>query len=100
MLKTRMLPKVFGAFVGAELPVLKMMGVGLCVSALIDATVIRANPSGPGHAKYSDRLPGHGLSATRQHTAKVAQRRKYFIVQVRALSVVGTLFEFNDLLVL
>jgi RND superfamily putative drug exporter len=33
---------VFGAFVGAELPVLKMMGVGLCVSVLIDATVIRA----------------------------------------------------------
>ncbi|HMA00620.1 MAG TPA: MMPL family transporter [Steroidobacteraceae bacterium] len=33
---------VFGAFAGAELPVLKMMGVGLCVSVLIDATVIRA----------------------------------------------------------
>jgi putative drug exporter of the RND superfamily len=33
---------VFGAFVGAQLPVLKMMGVGLCVSVLIDATVIRA----------------------------------------------------------
>jgi RND superfamily putative drug exporter len=33
---------VFGAFVGAELPVLKMMGVGLCVSVLIDATIIRA----------------------------------------------------------
>ncbi|MDP9066687.1 MAG: MMPL family transporter [Pseudomonadota bacterium] len=33
---------VFGAFVTAELPVLKMMGVGLCVSVLIDATVIRA----------------------------------------------------------
>ena len=33
---------VFGAFVGADLPVLKMMGVGLCVSVLIDATVIRA----------------------------------------------------------
>jgi RND superfamily putative drug exporter len=33
---------VFGAFVGAELPVLKMMGLGLCVSVLIDATVIRA----------------------------------------------------------
>jgi len=33
---------VFGAFIGAELPVLKMMGVGLCVSVLIDATVIRA----------------------------------------------------------
>ena len=33
---------VFGAFVGAELPVLKMMGVGLCVSVLVDATVIRA----------------------------------------------------------
>ncbi len=33
---------VFGAFAGADLPVLKMMGVGLCVSVLIDATVIRA----------------------------------------------------------
>ena len=33
---------VFGAFVGAELPVLKMMGVGLCVSVLVDATIIRA----------------------------------------------------------
>jgi len=33
---------VFGAFVGADLPVLKMMGVGLSVSVLIDATVIRA----------------------------------------------------------
>ncbi len=32
---------VFGAFVGAQLPVLKMMGVGLCVAVLIDATVIR-----------------------------------------------------------
>ncbi len=32
---------VFGAFIGADLPVLKMMGVGLCVSVLIDATVIR-----------------------------------------------------------
>jgi RND superfamily putative drug exporter len=32
---------VFGAFVGAELPVLKMMGVGLCVAVLVDATVIR-----------------------------------------------------------
>jgi RND superfamily putative drug exporter len=33
---------VFGAFIGADLPVLKMMGVGLSVSVLIDATVIRA----------------------------------------------------------
>jgi putative drug exporter of the RND superfamily len=33
---------VFGAFVGADLPVLKMMGVGLCVSVVVDATVIRA----------------------------------------------------------
>jgi RND superfamily putative drug exporter len=32
---------VFGAFVGAQLPVLKMMGVGLCVAVLVDATVIR-----------------------------------------------------------
>jgi len=33
---------VFGAFIGADLPVLKMIGVGLCVSVLVDATVIRA----------------------------------------------------------
>ena len=33
---------VFGAFVGAELPVLKMIGVGLCVSVLVDATLVRA----------------------------------------------------------
>jgi RND superfamily putative drug exporter len=33
---------VFGAFVGADLPVLKMIGVGLCVSVLVDATLIRA----------------------------------------------------------
>lgn len=33
---------VFGAFVSADLPALKMIGVGLCVSVLIDATVIRA----------------------------------------------------------
>jgi RND superfamily putative drug exporter len=33
---------VFGAFVGAELPVLKMTGVGLCVAVLVDATLIRA----------------------------------------------------------
>jgi RND superfamily putative drug exporter len=32
---------VFGAFVGAQLPVLKMMGVGLCVAVLVDATIIR-----------------------------------------------------------
>jgi RND superfamily putative drug exporter len=33
---------VFGAFVGAQLPVLKMIGVGLCVSVLVDATLVRA----------------------------------------------------------
>jgi RND superfamily putative drug exporter len=33
---------VFGAFAAAQLPVLKMMGVGLCVSVLVDSTVIRA----------------------------------------------------------
>ncbi len=33
---------VFGAFVGAQLPVLKMTGVGLCVAVLVDATLIRA----------------------------------------------------------
>jgi len=33
---------VFGAFIGAALPVLKMTGVGLCVAVLVDATVVRA----------------------------------------------------------
>jgi RND superfamily putative drug exporter len=33
---------VFGAFIGADLPVLKMIGVGLCVAVLVDATLIRA----------------------------------------------------------
>jgi putative drug exporter of the RND superfamily len=33
---------VFGAFIGAALPVLKMAGVGLCVAVLVDATVVRA----------------------------------------------------------
>jgi uncharacterized membrane protein YdfJ with MMPL/SSD domain len=33
---------VFGAFIEAELPVLKMIGVGLCVSVLVDATLVRA----------------------------------------------------------
>jgi RND superfamily putative drug exporter len=33
---------VFGAFIGADLPVLKMIGVGLCVSVLVDATLVRA----------------------------------------------------------
>lgn len=32
---------VFGAFVGAPLPALKMIGVGLCVSVLIDSSLIR-----------------------------------------------------------
>jgi putative drug exporter of the RND superfamily len=33
---------VFGAFVGAQLPVLKMTGLGLCVAVLVDATLIRS----------------------------------------------------------
>ena len=32
---------VFGAFAGAALPVLKMIGVGLCVAVLVDATLVR-----------------------------------------------------------
>lgn len=32
---------VFGAFVSADLPALKMIGVGLCVAVLVDATLIR-----------------------------------------------------------
>ena len=34
---------VFGAFVSADLPALKMIGVGLCVAVLVDASVIRAS---------------------------------------------------------
>ena len=33
---------VFGAFASADLPTLKMIGTGLCVAVLIDASVIRA----------------------------------------------------------
>ena len=33
---------VFGAFVSADLPALKMIGVGLCMAVLVDSTVIRA----------------------------------------------------------
>ena len=33
---------VFGAFMSAQLPVLKMTGAGLCVAVLVDATLIRA----------------------------------------------------------
>ena len=33
---------VFGAFIAADLPVLKMMGVGLSVAVMVDATIIRA----------------------------------------------------------
>jgi RND superfamily putative drug exporter len=33
---------VFGAFVSAALPVLKMIGLGLCVAVLVDATLVRA----------------------------------------------------------
>ena len=32
---------VFGAFVGAEIVLLKMIGLGLCVTVLVDATLIR-----------------------------------------------------------
>jgi putative drug exporter of the RND superfamily len=33
---------VFGAFASAKLPTLKMIGVGLCVAVLVDASVVRA----------------------------------------------------------
>jgi RND superfamily putative drug exporter len=33
---------VVGAVIGAALPVLKMIGVGLCVAVLVDATLVRA----------------------------------------------------------
>lgn len=32
---------VFGAFAAADLPFLKMIGVGLCVAVFVDATLIR-----------------------------------------------------------
>ncbi len=55
---------VFGAFVGADLPVLKMMGVGLCVSVLVDATVIRALvvPAAMALAGRWNWYPGRSLS--------------------------------------
>jgi putative drug exporter of the RND superfamily len=57
---------VFGAFIGAELPVLKMIGVGLCVSVLVDATVIRAFvvPAAMALAGRWNWYPGRG-AATR-----------------------------------
>jgi RND superfamily putative drug exporter len=62
---------VFGAFVGAELPVLKMMGVGLCVSVLIDATVIRALvvPAVMALAGRLNWYPGERLGAAAARSA-------------------------------
>jgi uncharacterized membrane protein YdfJ with MMPL/SSD domain len=112
---------VFGAFAGAQLPVLKMMGVGLCVSVLVDATVIRALlvPAGTGTRGGAEGGPGrawlglvgpweaprrassgHGFAATREHAAQVADGREDFVVPVGALGVVGALFVFDDVLVL
>jgi RND superfamily putative drug exporter len=61
---------VFGAFVGAELPVLKMMGVGLCVSVLVDATVIRAFvvPSVMALAGRWNWYPGRAVKAAPQNS--------------------------------
>ena len=56
---------VFGAFIGAELPVLKMIGVGLCVSVLVDATLIRAFvvPAAMALAGRWNWYPGRGSAA-------------------------------------
>jgi RND superfamily putative drug exporter len=62
---------VFGAFVGADLPVLKMMGVGLCVSVLVDATVIRALvvPAAMALAGRLNWYPGRSLTASPPDTS-------------------------------
>jgi RND superfamily putative drug exporter len=62
---------VFGAFVGADLPVLKMMGVGLCVSVLVDATVIRALvvPAAMALAGRWNWYPGRSLTASPPDTS-------------------------------
>ena len=58
---------VFGAFIGAELPVLKMIGVGLCVSVLVDATLIRAFvvPAAMALAGRWNWYPGRGPAERR-----------------------------------
>ncbi len=54
---------VFGAFATADLPTLKMIGVGLCVAVLVDATVIRAFvvPAFMSVAGRWNWYPGHPL---------------------------------------
>jgi RND superfamily putative drug exporter len=56
---------VFGAFASADLPTLKMIGVGLCVAVLVDATVIRAFvvPAFMSVAGRWNWYPGHGTGA-------------------------------------
>jgi RND superfamily putative drug exporter len=60
---------VFGAFIGARLPALKMMGVGLCVAVLIDVALIRtfAVPAAMALAGRWNWVPGErgGNSAGR-----------------------------------
>jgi RND superfamily putative drug exporter len=63
---------VFGAFASADLPTLKMIGVGLCVAVLVDASVIRAFvvPAFMSVAGRWNWYPGHraadGLLGARQ----------------------------------
>jgi putative drug exporter of the RND superfamily len=56
---------VFGAFIAAELPVLKMAGLGLCVAVLVDATIIRAlvMPAVMAIAGRWNWYPGRGPSS-------------------------------------
>jgi putative drug exporter of the RND superfamily len=56
---------VFGAFVGAGLPVLKMTGLGLCMAVLVDATLIQALivPAVMGIAGRWNWYPGRRLRA-------------------------------------
>jgi len=84
---------VFGAFIGAQLPVLKMMGVGLCVAVLVDATVIRTFvvPAAMTLGGRFNWYPGHParlfhrFAAACEHAAQIANSRKYLVVPVRAL---------------
>jgi RND superfamily putative drug exporter len=70
---------VFGAFVGAELPALKMIGVGLCGAVLVDATLIRGFvvPAVMSLAGRWNWYPGnrrHEVANQRQRAGDIAER--------------------------
>jgi RND superfamily putative drug exporter len=70
---------VFGAFVGAELPALKMIGVGLCGAVLVDATLIRGFvvPAVMSLAGRWNWYPGnrpHAVANRRQRAGDIAER--------------------------